>query len=83
MSDSFEERGEFTPDSTLSPVSTGVDTAGDILTAEVELDTPEPEVTEPNGFELLGLAPELVQACADLGYVQPTAVQNAVFWSTT
>ena len=78
MSDSFEERGEFTPDSTLSPVSTGVDTAGDILTAEVELDTPEPEVTEPNGFELLGLAPELVQACADLGYVQPTQVQNNV-----
>jgi superfamily II DNA/RNA helicase len=32
----------------------------------------------PNGFELLGLAPELVQACVDLGYLQPTAVQNNV-----
>ncbi len=32
---------------------------------------------EPNGFELLGLAPELVQAVASMGYTQPTAVQNA------
>ena len=31
----------------------------------------------PNGFELLGLAPELVQAVADMGYTEPTAVQNA------
>ncbi|MEY4693989.1 MAG: ATP-dependent helicase RhlE, partial [Pseudomonadota bacterium] len=33
-----------------------------------------PEV--PNGFVELGLAPELVQAVADLGYTQPTAVQQ-------
>ena len=30
---------------------------------------------EPNGFIELGLAPELVQAVADLGYTQPTSVQ--------
>lgn len=30
----------------------------------------------PNGFVQLGLAPELVQAVADLGYTQPTAVQE-------
>lgn len=30
---------------------------------------------EPNGFVELGLAPELVQAVADLGYTQPTGVQ--------
>lgn len=35
-------------------------------------------VREPNAFELLGLAPELGQACADMGYVQPTAVQTQV-----
>ena len=29
----------------------------------------------PNGFIEMGLAPELVQAVADLGYTQPTAVQ--------
>ena len=31
---------------------------------------------EPNGFVELGLAPELVQAVKDLGYTQPTAVQE-------
>ena len=31
---------------------------------------------EPNGFIELGLAPELVQAVADLGYTQPTSVQR-------
>ncbi len=34
------------------------------------------EAAAPNGFVLLGLAPELVQAVADLGYTQPTAVQS-------
>ena len=64
MSDSFEARGDFSPE---------------ILSAEPEADTPvTPTPAEPNGFELLGLAPELVQACADLGYVQPTQVQNNV-----
>ena len=31
---------------------------------------------EPNGFVELGLAPELVQAVADLGYTKPTGVQE-------
>ena len=31
---------------------------------------------QPNGFVELGLAPELVQAVADLGYTQPTTVQQ-------
>ena len=34
------------------------------------------EPAKPNGFQLLGLAPELVQAVADMGYTDPTAVQN-------
>ena len=43
-----------------------------------ELAAPEAVVPAgPNGFELLGLAPELVQAVADMGYTEPTAVQNA------
>ena len=45
-----------------------------------EVDAEEAEEIEaiadvPNGFVELGLAPELVQAVADLGYTQPTAVQ--------
>jgi superfamily II DNA/RNA helicase len=39
---------------------------------------PQAAVCEPNAFELLGLATELAQACADLGYVAPTAVQSQV-----
>lgn len=34
------------------------------------------EAAAPNGFVQLGLAPELIQAVADLGYTQPTAVQS-------
>src|SRR5690242_14058670 len=30
----------------------------------------------PQGFVRLGLAPELIAAVADLGYTQPTAVQD-------
>ena len=39
-------------------------------------DTPE-QVAQPSAFEALGLAPQLLQAVADLGFVQPTAVQQA------
>ena len=63
--------------------------ATEIMVAAAAEITPETaaeiaaEVTEevdaiadvPNGFIELGLAPELVQAVADLGYTQPTAVQ--------
>ena len=35
----------------------------------------EVETAQPNGFVQLGLAAELVQAVADLGYQQPTSVQ--------
>ena len=69
MSDSFEARGEFTPE--IPSVDTLAD--GSILSTEVPN-----EPATPNGFALLGLAPALVQACADLGYTSPTQVQNNV-----
>ena len=34
------------------------------------------QTNAPNGFVELGLAPQLVQAVADLGYTQPTTVQQ-------
>lgn len=34
------------------------------------------QTTTPNGFAVLGLAPELLAAVADLGFTQPTTVQN-------
>ncbi len=38
----------------------------------------EPAADIPNGFIRLGLAPELIRAVQDLGYTQPTAVQEQV-----
>jgi superfamily II DNA/RNA helicase len=62
-----------------------INLATEIMVAAAAEITPEvtTEVAEeveaiadlPNGFVELGLAPELVQAVADLGYTQPTAVQ--------
>ncbi len=73
MSD-FEVRGETATDTLSSnTVEQMLDTSG----AAFDVVTETAEAVEPNGFELLGLAPELVRAVADLGYVQPTAVQNA------
>jgi superfamily II DNA/RNA helicase len=36
-----------------------------------------PVAAEPNAFAALGLAPQLVQAVTDLGFTQPTLVQQA------
>ena len=49
--------------------------AADAEQADNEAEAAEEVAAEPNGFIELGLAPELVQAVADLGYTQPTAVQ--------
>lgn len=43
---------------------------------DVEPAAEEQAEAEPNGFVELGLAPELVQAVADLGYTKPTGVQE-------
>ena len=76
MTDAFDVTGAFVPAEILSNTSF----AGDAATAaetSADIDTPEvPDVPEaPNGFVLLGLAPELVNAVKDLGYTQPTSVQ--------
>ena len=66
MTDAFEVTGEST---LVEPISSVLD---DLATA---VDAQETVDTTPNGFVTLGLAPELVQAVADLGYTQPTTVQ--------
>jgi len=50
----------------LTSSSVAIDTAADISTTSAEA----------NGFVQLGLAAELVQAVADLGYTEPTQVQQ-------
>ena len=50
----------------------------DFSEAIVDNDSSLDAVTaEPNGFVKLGLAKELLQAVADMGFTQPTAVQMA------
>jgi superfamily II DNA/RNA helicase len=68
MTDAFEVAGEFAPAESFSGSS---DETG--LGMSTETETNEADV--PNGFVELGLAGELVQACKDLGYTQPTTVQ--------
>jgi len=67
MTDAFEVTGEST---LVEPISSVLDDLA------VAVDVQEEVVDNtPNGFVTLGLAPELVQAVADLGYTQPTTVQ--------
>ena len=75
MSDSFEDRGDIAPGNTPETLDAAfVAQAAEASPSESEAAV----VAVPNGFVTLGLAPELVQACIDLGYTQPTAVQNNV-----
>jgi superfamily II DNA/RNA helicase len=69
MTDSFEVQGDFSPaESFVEPTFDAVDS--------VVAETPVEVV--PNGFVKLGLADELLRAVADLGYTQPTLVQDKV-----
>ncbi len=75
MTDSFEARGDF-----LAEANTDTDIllAPDFSDAPADAETSlDAIVAEPNGFVKLGLAKELLQAVADMGFTQPTAVQMA------
>ncbi len=75
MTDAFEVQDDLSSaqsstNETFVTETLALDAANINETIETET-APE----QPNGFVLLGLAPELVQAVADLGYTQPTSVQ--------
>ncbi len=70
MTDTLNVTGEFTPAETISIPTQDVGSTEGVHTADVE------QADVPNGFVELGLAPALVQAVADLGYTQPTTVQQ-------
>ncbi len=61
--------------SSAENLSISAELATDTLNASEAATAEEAQADVPNGFVELGLAPELVQAVADLGYTQPTAVQ--------
>ena len=75
MTDAFEVQSAHAPAESLSTDSfqtiPAMEGASDVLDAGSTV----AEEKGPNGFELLGLAPELIRAVADLGYTQPTTVQ--------
>ncbi len=79
MTDSFEARGDFLAEANTDTVSDSEfnvipDFSDAPAAGETSLEAIAPE---PNGFVKLGLARELLQAVADLGFTQPTAVQMA------
>ena len=79
MTDSFEARGDFSseafPETNLDTEILGAPDFSDApASTETSLDA---IAAEPNGFVKLGLAKELLQAVADMGFTQPTAVQMA------
>jgi superfamily II DNA/RNA helicase len=78
MTDTLNVTGEFAPAETISIAAQNAVSTEGVHTPEVTHAEAEAEATKvdvPNGFVELGLAPELVQAVADLGYTQPTTVQ--------
>src|SRR6478672_1237323 len=62
MTDTFDVQGDFLP-----ALSSDIDTTTVDTTTAAAL---------PNGFLKMGLAPELIRAVEDLGFTQPTAVQE-------
>ena len=68
MTDFHEAAGDFSPAETFSNDTSDFDAAGAQQPAEVEL--------APNGFLKFGLEAELIRAVEDLGFNQPTPVQE-------
>jgi len=84
MTDSFETRGDFSSETTettetISDLDVTITVIPDFSSDEPagEATSLEAVVAEPNGFVKLGLAKELLQAVADMGFTQPTSVQMA------
>jgi superfamily II DNA/RNA helicase len=77
MTDTFDQSGAFAPAQSLSTTTEfrEIDAAVAGVEPSAEVADETLEVAAPNGFTALGLAPELVNACKDLGYTQPTSVQ--------
>ncbi len=80
MTDSFETRGDYSSETSNDTISDmEIKVIPDFSNDEpaVAATSLEAVVAAPNGFVKLGLAKELLQAVADLGFTQPTAVQLA------
>ncbi|MDR3005538.1 MAG: DEAD/DEAH box helicase, partial [Acidovorax sp.] len=72
MNDSIQEQGIAAP----AEISSAETSQLDALLAAQDEPTAEAQPEVENGFVQLGLADELIRAVSDLGYTQPTAVQQ-------
>jgi len=76
MTDAFEVTGDFSSADSFSP---DANNSGDAFvagnSAEPTEVMQEAAPAAPNGFQKLGLRPELLQAVQDLGFTEPTSVQ--------
>ena len=76
MTDAFDASGEFSPEISIIDLPMGTnsqETPAELTTQDDVAAAP----AEPNGFEKLGLAPELLLAVKDMGFTEPTSVQLA------
>ncbi len=74
MTDTFDVPSNALADSNFETLEATEDTIAHAMQdAPVQVEPAQPE--QPNGFVLLGLAPELIAAVKDLGFTQPTTVQ--------
>jgi superfamily II DNA/RNA helicase len=84
MTDSLIVSGEFAPENTFSTQDGEAfqpdHSVAQAMVGEANASSDEAQAApaEPNGFLALDLAPELIKACMDLGYTQPTPVQTKV-----
>jgi superfamily II DNA/RNA helicase len=81
MTDAFEAQGDFAPVQSDNFAISGEAESISITTPVLEgLEAAEAaeQPKLPNGFVKLGLAPELIAAVEDLGFTQPTVVQEQV-----
>ena len=81
MTDAFEAQGDFAPVQSDNFAISGEAESNSITTPVLEgLEAAEAveQPKLPNGFVKLGLAPELIAAVEDLGFTQPTVVQEQV-----
>ena len=80
MTDAYQAQGDFAPvqsdEFAIAGESFAIDTSAIEVLALDAVEEAAPKL--PNGFVRLGLAAELVAAVADLGFEQPTTVQDKV-----
>jgi superfamily II DNA/RNA helicase len=77
MTDAFDVKGEALPSQSFDESFSEPAEMLAVNEADASADT-EAAAAVPNGFVKLGLAAELLRAVEDLGYTQPTVVQEKV-----